>query len=251
MGCRGRALVDIERFLRIDGLDIRHRTRTGTRTYRPAAWLTILCIRLEGLLVGLGRIQQLTGRIDVKRYPCLLIARRTYVEVIVLLGGQLIVVESLTRYGTVRNDVVAMIVGIVLDSGDRHRLLQHLHYPLVVVRHALPGHIHGVRRRMIQFEVKRLDTRRILQFHIVNQYVATHRQVRAQTGRDSQLVVLQVVVRQDKPCLLERRSAHIDGIQRLEAVLIRDVAHRSDDHHARRAGRTRRGTYVEGEQHIR
>ena len=143
-----------------------------------------------------------------------------------------------------------MIVGIVLDSSYSHRLVQQFYYPLVIVRNAVPGHVDGVRCRVVEFEVKRLDTRRIFELHIIDDDIATHHQVGSQTGRDRQLIVRQIVVREDETCLLERRSADINRIKGHKAVLIGDVVHRTDNHYTFGRSRTGIGAHIKREQHI-
>ena len=103
---------------------------------------------------------------------------------------------------------------------------------------------------MIKDKVVRLDTRRIFQLDVINQDIATHEEVGSQTRGDSQLVMHQVIVREDETCLLERVT-YANRIERHEGVLIGDIAHRTDDHHSLRRRRSGSGTYIEGEQHIR
>ena len=251
--CRAGTLIDIQSLLRVHCIDIRQRTGTGSGTQRPTVRIIALpCgIGLEGLFVRLRRIEQLTGGIYIKRYPRVLIAGSTHVEVIVLLRSQLVFIEMLTGHDRIRYDIVSVIIGIILNLRDRNGLAQQFHLPGIVIRYTAPGHVDRVRRRMIQLQVEGFDTRRILQLYIVNQDVATHEEVGSQTRGDSQLIMLQLIVREDETRLLEGRTTYAKRIKRHEGVLIGDIAHRTDDHHSLRRRRSGNGTYIEGKQHIR
>ena len=141
---------------------------------------------------------------NIKSHPRILITGSTDVEVIVLLCRQLVFEEGLADDGGVGDEIVGMIVVVVLDRRDGHGLTEQLHIPLVIVGNTVPGDIHGVRCRVVEFEIKRFDTRRIFEFDVIDDDIATHDEVRSQTGGDGQLVIRQFVVGKDETCLLER-----------------------------------------------
>ena len=155
--------------------------------------------------------------------------------------------EVLANHQCIVHNRQRMIVRTILDSNSSDVSRQYFYLPGIVVGCTAPSQIDIMRRIRRLMEVIRLDTRGVLQLHIVNQHITIHHQA-TQTRSDGNLVVRQLIIREDETCFLKRRTTHLDGIERHEGALVLDILHRTYNHHS---GRRRERTYVKRKQHIR
>ena len=109
-------------------------------------------------------------------------------------------------------DLIGDVIVAALDSRDRDARIEHFNLPSVGWRNTLPCHLKAIRVCIRLADVIRLDTRGVFQLYVVNQDIAAHRQ-RTQTRGDSDIIVCQLIIRQNQTNLGKRAATrHPDRI---------------------------------------
>ena len=130
----------------------------------------------------------------------------------------------LTGYNRVIYHYRRCTVSAVLDSADSRIGRQHFHLPFIVIRDTIPYQINLIRIHYRLVEIVSLDTRRIFQLDVVNEHITIHHQS-TQTGRESDIIISQITIRENITHFLKCRSAYLNGIKRHERIGIIDISH--------------------------
>ena len=105
--------------------------------------------------------------------------------------------------------------------------VKYTQLPLVIGRETFPLEVHRVLLLCRLLEIIGLHTGGVFQLDIINQHVAGDDR-RAQTGRERDIIIRQLIVAQDQSHFLELASSGItDCIERNERALVVDIPHRT------------------------
>ena len=167
------------------------------------------------------------------RSPYTIATKRADIDIVVLLCLQTGEREVLTGNQGIFYHNSRRFIRTVHHRVDRHIGCKHGELPQVIIRTAAPRQINGVRRIIGLDEIIGIDTRRIFQFDIIDEYFAIHLQA-TDTGSDGDIIVCQLIVRENETCFLEVRTADIERIKRHEGTLDGNILHCTDIQNAGR-----------------
>ena len=231
--CAGGTLVDIQCHLRVHRMHIRQRTCSGACAERPAVRVCTIRIGCEGLLVRLGRIKHLARSGHRCRDPCAVPAKGTYIDIVGARCLQVLQMEGLTGHNRITQHVIGSVIRVVLNGIDADIRTEHFHFPQVGIRGTVPRQVNRMRCKTRLLQVICLNTRRVFELDVINNHIATHEQV-TQTGCNGDIVIRQLVVREDETHFLEVRTIHEDGIERHKSIRVLYILHRTDIDNRRR-----------------